>query len=171
MSAPLVQIPLGVIVTRRKAESRWIDHTWQSTTILVGQAETAAWTRLSDDGATVTFYAGGAVLELFRGESGHYRDNLAGDNSLWVISRPGVGGIPHELMKVTADPTEAEAYASAGDYIVEILPMPETLRDLISAFVAEHYTERPFFKRQQTRADPEALAPHRPQSADHKRMP
>ena len=117
---------------------------------------------MSDNGDTATFYAGSAVLELFRGETGNYRDNLAGDNSLWVILRPAPGDFPYELAKVTADPTEAEAYAGAGDNIVEILPMPEILRDLVAASVAEHHVEQPFFKRKQTRADPEALAPHRP---------
>ncbi len=84
MSTPLAQITLGVIVTRRKAASQWIDYTWQPTAFLLGQPETPAWTRLSDNGDTATFYAGSAALELFRGETGNYRDNLAGDNSLWV---------------------------------------------------------------------------------------
>jgi hypothetical protein len=169
MSTPLAQITLGVIVTRRKAASQWIDYTWQPTAFLLGQPETPAWTRLSDNGETATFYAGSAVLELFRGEAGSYRDNLAGDNSLWAILRPAAGEFPYELAKVTADPTEAESYAGAGDHIVEILPMPDTLRDLVAAFVAEHYVEQPFMKRKRNRADPEALAPRRPPRLGDKR--
>lgn len=168
MSTALAQVPLGVVVSRRKAVSQWIDYTWQPTAILVGQAETAPWTRLSDDGNTATFYAGSAVLELFRGEASNYRDNLAGDNSLWVILRPAPGDFPYEIAKVTADPTEGEAYAGAGDNIVEMLPMPEALHDLVAAFVAEHHVDQPFIKRQRTRADPESLAPHRPQDIGNK---
>jgi hypothetical protein len=171
MSTALVQIPVGVVVSRRKAESRWIDFTWQPSALLVGEPEAAPWTKLSDDGEAATFYAGGTILELFRGEAGSYRDNLAGDNSLWVILRPAAGEFPYELARVTADPTEAEAYAGAGDNIVEILPMPDALRDLVAAFVVEHYVEQPFVKRKRNRADPESLAPHRPQRANDKRMP
>jgi len=162
MSSAFAQIPIGVVVARRKAASPWIDHTWQPASIMVGQAETAPWTKLSDHGDTVMFYAGSAVFELYAGETANYRDNLAGDNSLWVILRPAEGDFPYDLAKVTADPTEAEAYAGAGDNIVESLPMPDSLHDLVAAFVAEHHVEQQFFKRQRTRAEPEALARHSP---------
>jgi hypothetical protein len=160
MSTALVQIPLGVLVTRRAAASPWIDYIWQPTAVLMGQAEAQPWTKLSHDGDAVTFYAGGAVLELYRSETGNYRDNLAGDNALWVILRPASGDVPYELAKVTADPTEAEAYAGAGDNIIEMVPMPDALRELVEGFVTEHHVERPFFKRKRTRANPEALAHH-----------
>ncbi len=169
MSTALVQIPLGVVVSRRKADSPWIDHTWLPTALLVGEAKAAPWTKLSDDGETATFFAGGSVLELFRGDASNYRDNLAGDNSLWVVLQPAAGDFPYELARVTADPTEAEAYAGVGDHIIENIPMPDALRDLVAAFVAEHYVEQPFVKRKRTVADPEALAPHRPQRADDER--
>jgi hypothetical protein len=170
MSTALVQIPVGVVVSRRTAESRWIDYTWQPSVILFGEAEAAPWTKLSDDGETATYYAGGTMLELFRGDVASYRDNLAGDNSLWAILGPSEGEFPYELARVTADPTEAESYAGAGDHVIEILPMPDELRDLVAAFVAEHYVEQPFVKRKRNRADPEALAPHRPKDANDKRL-
>ncbi len=162
MSTASAQIPIGVVVARRKAASRWIDYTWQPVSILVGQAETAPWTKLSEDDETATFYAGSAMFELYRGDTASYRDNLVGDNAVWVILRPSIGEFPYDLAKVTADPTEAEAYAGAGDNIVESLPMPDKLRDLVAAFVAEHHVEREFFKRKRASADPEALARHSP---------
>jgi hypothetical protein len=136
----------------------------------MGQAEAQPWTKLSHDGGAVTFYAGDAVLELYRSETGNYRDNLAADNALWVILRPASGDFPYELAKVTADPTEAEAYAGAGDNIIEMVPMPGALRELVEGFIAEHHVERPFFKRKRTRANPEALAHHvSPQSPHRER--
>jgi hypothetical protein len=36
--------------------------------------------------------------------------------------------------------------------------MPETIRDVVARFVAEHHVERPFVKRKRDRADPDALA-------------
>jgi hypothetical protein len=170
MSTALAQIPLGVLVTRRAAASQWIDYTWQPKAVLIGQAEAKPWTKLSEDGDAVTFYAGDAVLELYRSDTGNYRDNLAGDNSLWVILRPASGDFPYEVATVTADPTEAEAYAGAGDNIVEMVPMPEALRELVAQFVAEHHVEQPFIKRKRTRADPEAMAHHvSPQSLHRER--
>lgn len=167
----LAQIPVGVIVTRRKATSQWIDFTWQPTGILIGQPETAAWTLLSSDSERAIFYAGTAVLELFRSDAASYRDNLQADNALWVILQPTGGDPPYDVARVTADPSEGEAFASAGDYIVESLPMPDNVRDLVAAFVAEHHVEQPFYKRQRTRAEPEALArrsPMRDKSDGHK---
>ncbi len=49
MSTALAQIPIGVVVARRKAASKWIDYTWQPVSIMVGQAQTAPWTKLSDE--------------------------------------------------------------------------------------------------------------------------
>lgn len=162
MSTALAQIPIGVVVARRKAASKWIDYTWQPVSIMVGQAQTAPWTKLSDEGDTAMFYAGSVMFELYRSETANYRDNLTGDNALWVVLRPSVSEFPYDLAKVTADPSEGEAYASVGDNVVESLPMPERLRELIAAFIAEHHVEQPFFKRKRTQADPEALGRHSP---------
>jgi hypothetical protein len=158
MSTALAQIPIGVVVARRKAASQWIDYTWQPASVLVGQAEAQPWTLLSDDGETATFYAGSAVLDLYRTETSNYRDNLAGDAALWVVLQPTGNDPPYELTKVTADPGEGEVYTEAGAAIVDAVPMPESIRDIIAAFIAEHHVEHAFFKRQRTRAEPEALA-------------
>ena len=36
--------------------------------------------------------------------------------------------------------------------------MPPPIQELLTAFVAEHHVERPFFKRKRDRANPEAMA-------------
>ena len=65
---------------------------------------------------------------------------------------------PYEVFAVTADPAEGEALTEAGNDLVECVPMPETVRATVEAFVAEHHVERAFHKRKRDRADPEALA-------------
>lgn len=162
MTTALAQIPLGVLVTRRKAASQWIDYTWQPTGVLVGQPEAPPWTLLSESGDTALFYAGTAVLELFVSDTGNYRDNLAGDNALWIVLQPTGVDPPYEVAKVTADPSEGEASAETAGSVVESIPLPDNLRDLVAAFVAEHHSEQTFFKRQRTRAEPEALARRSP---------
>ncbi len=68
---------------------------------------------------------------------------------------------PYDIAAVTADPSEGEGYVSAGDDLVEALPMPASIVDIIEAFVAEHHVDQPFFKRKRDRVDLEALARRR----------
>jgi hypothetical protein len=155
----LATIPVGVIVERRQAASRWIDFTWRPVSVLVGQPETPPWTTLYEDAHSATLYVGGADIELYRIETANYRDNLrSGSPRLWVALRPTGGEPPYELFAVTADPAEGEALTEAGSNLVDVVPMPPVICAQIEAFVAEHHVERPFYKRQRDRADPESLA-------------
>jgi hypothetical protein len=45
---------------------------------------------------------------------------------------------------------------AAGNDLVEAVPMPDSLRGQIDAFIAEHHVERQFFKRKRDRADPQS---------------
>lgn len=156
---PLAQIPIGVVVERRRADSPWIDFTWRPTAVLPGTPETSAWTQLSADGDATLFYAGATEIAFYASETGNYRDNLvSGTPALWVALRPTGVEPPYDLVAVTADPAEGEGYTQNGDHLVEAVPMPEAIRALLEAFVAEHHVERPFYKRKRDRADPEALA-------------
>jgi len=163
------KIAIGVVVERRKAQSQWIDFTWKPVAVLAGQPEAAPWTVLSQDGDGATFYAGGADIELYRTETANYRANLAsGAPMLWVALRPTGGEPPYQLFAVTADPAEGEAFTEAGNDLVDVVPMPEPVREVIGAFVAEHHVEQPFHKRKRDRADPEALARRSPAQKDRK---
>jgi hypothetical protein len=164
---PLARIAVGVVVERRKARSPWIDFTWKPVAVLPGHPEAAPWTVLSVDGETTTFYVGSIDIELYRTETGNYRDNLAsGRPSLWVALRPTGVEPPYDLLAVTADPDEGESFTQTGDDVVEAVPMPPPVRDVVEAFVAEHHVERPFIKRKRDRADPEALARGVPRQKD-----
>jgi hypothetical protein len=159
LSVPLQRIPIGVVVERRKAKSPWIDYVWQAVSVLPGQPETAAWTVLSEAPDVTLFYAGGAEITLYRTETTNYRDNLASSApSLWVVLRPTDVDPPYDIVAVTADPAEGEAFTEAGNDLVEAVAMPDAIRDTLDAFIAEHHVERQFYKRKRDRADPEALA-------------
>ena len=163
--AALLSIPVGVVVERHKATSPWLDYVWRPSAVLPGVPSTAPWTLLGADGDNATFYAGPAMIELHRTETANYVSNLDGDTPLlWVVLRQTGGDPPLELQAVTADPAEGEAYTEAGNDLVETVPMPPSITEILAAFVAEHHIERPFFKRQRDRTE----QPRQPRGAHRK---
>ena len=166
---PLASIPVGVVVERRKAMSPWIDFVWRPIAVLPGLPEAEPWTQLDAGADIATFYVGSAVVALFRSEAARYHENLtSGLPSLWVVLRPTDIEPPYEIVGVTADPSEGEAYTQSGTDLVEAVPMPEAARAVIAAFVAEHYVEETFHKRRRDTADPEALARRAPRTKSDK---
>ena len=165
--APLLRIPVGVVVERRKATSPWADVIWRPVAVLGGLPDAAPWTPLAIEGETATFYAGAAEIELYRSETDNYRRNLAsGTPSIWVALQATGREPPYEIAAVTADPAEGEGLTEPGQGIIEAVVMPDSLRDTIAAFVAEYHVEQVFKKRMRDSADPEALARRGPLSGN-----
>ncbi|MGO8910307.1 MAG: DUF3305 domain-containing protein [Bradyrhizobium sp.] len=156
---PLLRIPVGVVVERRKADSPWIDFVWRGIGVLPDEPEMTPWTVLREQEGTTLFYAGSATVDLYRSETERYRDNLGTRApSVWIVLTPSEGAWPYAVSAVTADPAEGEAFTEAGANLVEAVPMPEVLHEAIENFIAEHHVETEFVKRERRRADPEALA-------------
>ncbi len=161
-ATPLLRIPVGVVVERSKAASQWVDYIWRPAAVLHGQPEVEPWTPMRKQGEVTTFYAGTADIELYRSETTYYRDNLAsGAPGLWVGLAPTDAEPPYQILAVTADPTEGESLTEIAVNLVEQVPMPESIQQIVAAFVAEHHVEQTFFKRKRDRADPEAMARRR----------
>jgi hypothetical protein len=164
---PLLRIPVGVVVERRKAACPWIDFVWRGTCVLPDEPEMTPWTVIREQEGTTLFYAGSATVDLYRSETPRYRDNLAtGAPAVWIVLTPSEGGWPYAVSAVTADPAEGEAFTEAGANLVEAVPMPEVMRVAIENFIAKHHVEVEFVKRERRRADPEALA-RRHHDGDH----
>jgi hypothetical protein len=156
---PLLSIPVGVVVERRKANSPWADEVWRPVAVFTGLPDAEPWTLLTGDTLTATFYAGAAEIELYRSETDGYRRNLAsGMPSVWVALQATGSDPPYDIVAVTADPAEGEALTEPAQVIVEAVAMPEPVQDALAAFIAEHHVERVFEKRKRDTADPEALA-------------
>jgi hypothetical protein len=152
---PQASIPVGVVVERRKATSPWLDTVWRPVMVLSGLPDAAPWTALAVAKDMVTIYVGAAEIELHRTETDHYRSNLgSGAPSLWVALRPTGAEPPYDLFAVTADPAEGESFTQAGGDLVEAVPMPAAVRQIIEAFIAAHHVEQPIHRRQRDRADP-----------------
>jgi hypothetical protein len=163
--APLLRIPVGVVVERRKATSPWADVIWRPVAVLAGLPDAKPWTPLAIEGETATFYAGAAEIELYRAETDNYRRNLdSGAPSVWVALQATGGDPPYEIAAVTADPAEGEGLTEPGQAIVETVAMPERVRDAVAGFIAHYHVDHVFEKRTRDRADPEALARGGPRS-------
>ena len=155
-STALAHIPVGVVAERRKAKSRWADFLWRPVSVFAGIASAAPWTPLDTEAEPTLFFAGEAVIELHRTETTNYRDNLASAApALWVVMRPTASHPPYELLTVTADPAEGEAFTDAGSNLVEAVPMPPNIIEIIDRFIALHHVERPFVKRKRDQLAPE----------------
>ena len=158
-ATPLVRIPVGVVVERRKASSPWVDFIWRAVDVLVGVPEAAPWTVLHATDEVTTFYGGTADIELYRTETTQYRDNLnSGSPGLWVIMVPTEADPPYRVLAVTADPAEGEGATESAANIVEQVPMPISVAEIVEQFVAEHHVERQFIKRKRDRIDPDSLS-------------
>jgi Protein of unknown function (DUF3305) len=164
-STALTRIPVGVVVERRRAKSLWLDFLWRPVSVLAGRPAAMPWTPIGADGETAMFYVGVATIELHRTETAYYRENLAsGAPALWVVLRPSTSNAPYEVVTVTADPSEGEAFTDAGNDLVETVRMPAAIIESIDRFIATHHVERPFIKRQRERHD-------KPDSASYRRTP
>ncbi len=168
--SPLQTIAVGIVVERTKGVTQWSDFVWRPLRVLAGAPETPPWTKLTDDGERTTFFAGIAEIELYRTETPYYRANLeSGAPALWVSLRAADTEPPYTIGAVTADPAEGESLTETATDMVEQVPMPEPIQQLIAAFVAEHHVEQPFTKRKRDRADPEALGRRLPMRDDEQR--
>jgi hypothetical protein len=156
--APHKTVAVGIVVERSKSAGPWTDVLWRPLKALAGVPDTPAWTKLSDDGERVTFYAGAADIDLYRSEAGNYRENLIVETPLlWVALLPTQSDPPFTLTGVTADPAEGESWAGLDTHLVDTVAMPEAVESVVANFVAEHYVEQKFHKRKRDRPDPEAL--------------
>ena len=139
---------------RRKARSSWANLLWRPVSVFVGSPSAAPWTPLGSETGTETtaFYAGEAAVELHRTETANYRDNLASDSpAVWVALRPTASGSSYELVAVTVDPAEGEGFTDAGNNLVDQVPMPGELAEIVRQFVVQHHVDRPFIKRERDR--------------------
>jgi hypothetical protein len=167
ISTALERIPVGVTVERRKAKSPWLEELWRPVSVFAGVPAAAPWTLIDSKNDVATFYAGAAVIELYRTETANYRSNLASESPvLWVILRPTGTQPAFKLLAVIADPAEGEALTGTGNDLIESVPMPASISDKIYAFIAEHHVERPMFKRRRDRSGAKARLSDGPENQE-----
>ena len=154
MNAAIRQV--GVVLRRSEVNHAWVAHVWSPEAILPDPPSAAAGASLGRSGDSELFYGGIGTLELYRSETGFYRDNLIdGKPLIWVALRSQSETGDVELVQVTADPTEGETLMEAGADIVAPVPMPADIAAWVAAFVEEFHVEQVFHKRQRDKSGPD----------------
>ena len=153
---PQEYLKVGIVVERRVIVGNpWIDHAWSPVAVLPDAPALAPWTSLGRDAHGERFYLGASDLTLYSVDTAHFRDNFTtGHPSLWVSVRPTGLEPALEIVGVTADPFEGEAFCETMGDIIEMLPMPADVAERIRDFYDAHHVERVFFKRQRDSVDP-----------------
>lgn len=151
-----IEMPLGIVVEKRPAISRWITHVWKPVAVLPGATPISDWKLLIDDGSIQTYHIATLPLILHRKETEAYLVNLANDTpAIYVILRASdVDDDPdgREIYAVaaTASPYAAQDFTDSAEDTVEAVPMPDGLVAWIQEFIDRHHTDTPFKKRKRT---------------------
>jgi hypothetical protein len=150
-----ITVPVGVVVSREKTGHPWQEYRWRPVSVFLNAPEVAEWRELRRGDDFVHYHAATLPLELHRKETSAYRANFAtGEPAVYVVLRedPGTSSSwPVTVHLVTASPLEAQAYGESGLEMIELVPMPEPLVELVEAFISVHHVEEPFVKRQRQR--------------------
>ncbi len=150
MPSRALSLPLGIVIRRSPAASRWARWNWAVTDVLPG-AGPAEWRELRCDGETVEYHAATVSLELWPSDVEAYLTGLAARvPAVYVVMRRTTEpDAPHalEVVLATASPYEAQDYMDTGEEIVEQAPMPEGLVAVVRDFVERHREDAFFVKR------------------------
>jgi hypothetical protein len=133
-------IPIGIIMARTPHRSQWQDHyAWQFAGVVQGRPGLEPGSLMRQEGETSYFFAGQNELILHATDIESYELNLSQvPPRLYVVLKPqDDAGVP-TIHLLTAAPDEAEAYLEGDDCLVDGVPMPAALIELLAAFVAGH---------------------------------
>lgn len=146
-------MPVSVVIERRAVKSQWIDHVWRPAGVLPIAANDHG--KLLAEGEGWAHYHGGTLdIELFRGETEGYLNNLSQEPPMvYVVLRKNeeAEGLEYEPFLTTACPYEAMGYSGGNDDVVEGVPMPPEIMAWVQEFVTRHHVDTPFVKRKNKR--------------------
>jgi hypothetical protein len=137
-----ITLPVGIVVEKKTIDHPWAEARWRPVSLLPGYSGEARWQEIARGDDWCHFLCAVLPLTLHRKETEAYRVNLQDEAPLaYVVLRESEDpDSAHEMeaVQVTASPFDAQ------DFL-----MPESMADLLRAFVAAHHVEEPFKKRKQ----------------------
>ena len=141
-------LPLGIVLERRRVAHPWKDFDWRPVTVIPGAAD------LDPEGAWRVLAEGDDWIRLF------------------VVLRSGEDAdCDHDVVPflVTACPYEAQDYMDSGEELVEPVIMPPGVTAFVQAYIDRHHVDEPFKKRKRKRHDTEDAGFSRPAPVDRRR--
>lgn len=154
-----VTMPLTVIVERQDVAHKWADARWRPVAVEPRESDLAPWTEIAREPGLVRFSAGTAYLTLHKSETDAYLENRTSRSpAVYVVltrtSDPDLP-CPYRVRLVSVSGYAIQDYLGAEEDIIEPVPMPDGVRRLVDAFIAEQHVETPFKKRKRDRLKPE----------------
>jgi hypothetical protein len=155
-------MPVSVVLERRASKSQWLDYVWEPIGVLP-RVPLAAGALMAEGEGFAQYHGGTLDLELFRGETEGYLNNLSQAPPLvYVVLRrtddasgttaDNLAGLEFRPFLVTVCPYEANGYIKGNDEIVvEGVPMPLAITAWVQEFVTAHHVDVPFQKRKNRR--------------------
>ena len=147
-------MPISVVLERRVSKSQWQDYVWQPIGVLP-RAALEPGALLAEGEGFAQFHGGSLDIELFRGETEGYLNNLSQTPPVvFVVLRRNEDGGELEFTPFLATicPYEAMGYTEGNDdLVVEGVPMSPEVMAWVREFVAAHHIDEPFLKRKNKR--------------------
>lgn len=146
------KIEVGVVLERRDATNKWIEHSWHLVGVLPGARAAPKWVELGRGEGWVRYHVATLPIEIFSGETEGYKYNLSLDPPVvFVVLDPDAEGENEiEPSLVTVCPYEAQDYLDVSENEVQTAPMPPPVVSWLSDFVDKHHVDVPFKKRVRT---------------------
>jgi hypothetical protein len=136
--------PVAVILERRPAVSRWIEHVWKAVGIAVGRHAGGRTPRLiRDEQGVALFLVGGLDVALYVDECESYYYNLVSDNPrAYVLAHATDDGTQPQPFRVSMSFDEAHAYLEGDDQIYDVDVPPELYRWTEAFVIANYFPEK-----------------------------
>ena len=140
------EMPVGVVVERRKIDNPWQPWRWRAVAVLPGAVADLVGTEIDRGDDFERSIAARLTLTLHRKETEGYRVGLSAPTPLvFVVMRPADEGWRPFL--ATVSPYEAQQYTVGGEELVESVPMPDAVAAWVGDFIERHHVDEPFVKR------------------------
>jgi len=153
---PQDSMSLGIVLERTPVDHPWQDHEWKLAAVLPGAALIDAPVILKEEPDVLQVHAETLNIELFKGETEGYRENLTGGSLIFVVLRDADEESDTEYDIVpflaTVCAYEAQDYMDASEERVDVIVMPPDMVAWVANFIDEHHVEVPFRKRKRDSA-------------------
>lgn len=136
--------PVAVVLERRPAVSRWVDHVWKAVGIAVGRhAGSGPPQLIRDEDGVAHYLVGGLDVALYVDECESYYYNLVSDNPrAYVLAHDAGDGKQPAPFRVSMSFDEAHAYLEGDDQVYDVDVPPELYRWTEEFVIANYFPER-----------------------------